>query len=277
MKRKWAKRPGVRAHHSPWSAASSSRCPCHQGSLGLWIWSGKGPGREHRGSALYCTPKLSVLDLPAPFRFLTVPGRVSVVALARALALSPGSRQRRLAGVHALTPTPRLHFLPPGRLDGGTSCVVAQGSSKQGPEGGQGSGPGEEVDRGPLDERGAANRGAHLKATTASLWPAQVCWPAQREGGQHATGRFRVPLPRASLPIRVCPHGERGLPQPDLSQPRSPSPQAKHLPAAGCNLCAGRSGGRGHGALLCQEPVQLGFPGTAGNWSIINLWPKLQL
>lgn len=212
---------------------TSSRCPCHQGSLGLWIWSGKGPGREHRGSALYCTPKLSVLDLPAPFRFLTVPGRVSVVALARALALSPGSRQRRLAGVHALrplpalTPTPRLHFLPPGRLDGGTSCVVAQGSSKQGPEGGQGSGPGEEVDRGPLDGRGAANRGAHLKATTASLWPAQVCWPAQREGGQHATGRFRVPLPRASLPIRVCPHGERPAPARPLPAPQPlPSGQA---------------------------------------------------
>lgn len=94
-----------------------SRCPCHQGSLGLWIRSRKGSGREHRGSALYYTPKLSVLDLPAPFPFLTMLGRAQLGGSGRSL---PGCLQAVDSRPSCAQASPHTHTntsfaLPPTR------------------------------------------------------------------------------------------------------------------------------------------------------------------
>lgn len=215
----------------------ASRCPCHQGSLGLWVWSRKGPGREHRGSALYCTPKLSVLDLPAAFRFLTVPGRAQLGGSGTGLrSRLQAVDKRRLAA-----------FMRSGLSPHSCQRLVCapshQGSTKEGLPVRWLRAPASRGPRGPgLGARGGGgqrppsmggvlpNRWAHLKATTSSVactgLLAQRIWKA----GRHATSGFRLPLPRASLPVRVCLHGEAELqrgPPADLSQPPSPSPSGQ--------------------------------------------------
>lgn len=247
----------------------ASRCPCHQGSLGLWVWSRKGPGREHRGSALYCTPKLSVLDLPAAFRFLTVPGRAQLGGSGTGLrSRLQAVDKRRLAA-----------FMRSGLSPHSCQRLVCapshQGSTKEGLPVRWLRAPASRGPRGPgLGARGGGgqrppsmggvlpNRWAHLKATTSSVactgLLAQRIWKA----GRHATGRFRPPsiAARQSVPPRRGRAAERPARRP------LPAPQPLPLRPSVCQLLAATSG-QLRAWALCPPP-----PGARPASAFLEQW-----